>query len=160
MTSGIFILLGSNMGDKQQNLKQAKTHISNSVGKVVAVSSLYQTAAWGKVDQPVFYNQVVQISTELTAPELLDSLLRIEIRMGRQRIEKWGERLIDLDILYFNDEVIEKENLRVPHPGIPERRFTLIPLVELAADFVHPLLRKTNNDLLQELNDNLEVIKI
>ncbi|MEM7108682.1 MAG: 2-amino-4-hydroxy-6-hydroxymethyldihydropteridine diphosphokinase [Bacteroidota bacterium] len=160
MTSGIFVLLGSNMGDKEQNLTQAKIYILDQIGKVMTESSIYQTAAWGKEDQPVFYNQVLQIQTGLSALELLYALLKIEKLMGRKRIEKWGERIIDLDLLYYHNEVIETKDLKVPHPGIPERKFTLIPLVEIAAEFLHPSLGRSQQELLNLCGDQLNVLKL
>ncbi|MEM9857543.1 MAG: 2-amino-4-hydroxy-6-hydroxymethyldihydropteridine diphosphokinase [Bacteroidota bacterium] len=158
MTSGIFILLGSNLGDKSQNLNSAKKKIEIQIGQILKESSVYETAAWGKQNQPAFLNQVVQLKTLLAPHKLLDELLSIEDAMGRKRIEKWGERLIDLDILYYNDQVIEDENLKIPHPGIPVRRFTLTPLVEIAPDFQHPLSKKTNQQLLEVCTDDLNVL--
>ena len=158
MTSGIFILLGSNLGDKSQNLNSAKKKIENQIGQILKESSVYETAAWGRQNQPAFLNQVVQLKTLLAPYKLLDELLSIEDAMGRKRIEKWGERLIDLDILYYDDQVIEDENLKIPHPGIPVRRFTLAPLVEIAPDFQHPLSKKTNRQLFKACTDDLNVL--
>ena len=160
MTKGIFLLLGSNLGDKESNLNTAKSLIEQYAGKIISKSSLYRTTAWGKEDQPEFYNQVIEIVGELTPEELIEQLLYIENKMGRQRKEKWGERLIDLDILYYHETIIGKTNLKIPHPGIPERRFTLVPLEEIAPNFKHPLLKKTNSQLLTECADPLQVFRI
>lgn len=157
MTSGIFILLGSNLGDKEQNLMTAKAHIEEKIGKIIGQSSIYQTAAWGKNDQPAFYNQVIELATQLKPRPLLEELLTIEQVMGRERKEKWGERLIDLDILYYHQDIIDIDSLKVPHPGIPERRFTLVPLVEIAPDFINPRYKKTNEELLKQCKDTLTV---
>ena len=154
---GIYLLLGTNLGDRQANLERAIQLIEAKGITVTRTSSIYETAAWGIEDQPGFLNQVTQVETELPAGKLLQVLLAIEIEMGRVRIQKWGERLIDLDILYYHDQVIDQKDLQVPHPGIPDRRFTLVPLVELAADAVHPVNGKTQADLLEACPDTLEV---
>ena len=154
---GIYILLGTNLGDREENLAQAK-HLAVREGvRLLAESAIYETAAWGIEDQPGFLNQVIKVETSLSPEALLETLLSIEAEMGRVRKVKWGERLIDLDILYYHDEVIDSEDLSVPHPGIPDRRFTLVPLVELAADEVHPTLNKTQSQLLEICPDELEV---
>ncbi len=160
MTKGIYLLSGSNLGDKNANLEQAKTLIQSHIGSIERFSSVYETAAWGKTEQPSFLNQVIEISTSLSPGSLLNIALQIEQDMGRVRVEKWGERLIDLDILYYNDAVYSSSHLTIPHPGIPGRRFTLVPLVELAPGFIHPLLKKTNEVLLEECQDPLPVNKI
>ncbi|PZR33762.1 MAG: 2-amino-4-hydroxy-6-hydroxymethyldihydropteridine diphosphokinase, partial [Azospira oryzae] len=123
-------------------------------------SSLYQTSAWGKTDQPDFLNQVIEISYEGDPFLLLKSLLDIESKMGRVRIEKWGTRIIDIDILFYGNTIVNGSDLRVPHPQIPYRRFTLIPLVEIAPDFIHPVLHQSNTQLLHECTDLLEVKKL
>ena len=157
MTNGVYILSGSNLGKRMVNLARALELVEQKGGKVVAQSQLYETAAWGIRDQAPFLNQVMELETPLSARELLNALLDIEQSMGRQRKEKWGERLIDLDILYYGDAVIEEPGLNIPHPHIAQRRFTLAPLCEIAPLLVHPVLRKNQLQLLEECPDKLEV---
>ena len=157
MTSDIFLLLGTNLGDKKKNLDLAKIQITKSVGKVTKLSRIYETAAWGKTDQPSFYNQVLKVTSNLKPQELLNKLLDIEANLGRVRLEKWGERLIDIDILYFGSIIITSQRLTIPHPEIHNRRFTLEPLAEIANDFVHPALNKSSEELLLICQDPLAV---
>ena len=154
-----YLLLGTNLGDKQSNLAKAFQHISEEIGEVITVSSIYRTAAWGKENQEYFLNQVLKINTKLTPQQALGACLTIEQTMGRVRKEKWGERLIDIDILYFGDITVNTDELKIPHPEIIYRRFTLVPLVEIAAEYVHPVLKQTNSELLAACQDQLEVIK-
>jgi 2-amino-4-hydroxy-6-hydroxymethyldihydropteridine diphosphokinase len=159
-SDGIFLLLGSNLGDTIANLTQALGEIESKLGVVSARSSCYRTAPWGNTDQPYFLNQVIQISTPLEANELLDGINAIEASMGRVRNVKWDARIIDIDILFYGGEVIHNARLQVPHPGIPYRRFTLEPLAELIPDFVHPELHKTVRKLLEECTDHSEVERL
>jgi 2-amino-4-hydroxy-6-hydroxymethyldihydropteridine diphosphokinase len=159
MTDGIYLLLGTNLGDKNFNLQSAIITIS-SFAEIVNQTAVYETAAWGKTDQPSFYNQVIEIKTKLSPQMLLAELLKTEQTLGRIRHEKWGERLIDIDILYYGEAIVNQEGLIIPHPGIPDRKFTLVPLCEIAADFVHPVLDKTNEVMLNELHDQLSVKKL
>ncbi len=152
------ILLGSNLGDREENLLRAKRHIVEKVGVILQSSTIYETAAWGKTDQPAFLNQVVALNTSLDPHPLLNALLDIENTMGRERKIKWGERTIDLDILLYENEVINDPALVIPHPGIANRRFTLLPLSEIAAHQAHPLLKKTMTQLLDECPDPLPAI--
>lgn len=156
----VYILLGGNLGDRSENLRKARLLICDRIGKMVLSSSVYQTAAWGVENQPDFYNQVCCVETKFTVHKVLDSLQSIEIELGRKRYQKWHERNIDLDILYFNREIISEEDLKVPHPFLHERRFTLIPLVEVSKDFKHPKYQKTNAELLSSCKDELEVKKL
>ena len=153
----IYLLLGTNLGDRLVNLQRAKELMVTKMITVIRESSVYETAAWGIQDQPSFLNQVVQIDFQRAPGRLLQLILEIEAQMGRIREEKWGSRLIDIDILYFADKVIDQKNLRIPHPEIGNRRFTLLPLVELAAGFVHPVLGMTQKELLDQTSDQLEV---
>src|SRR5258706_4583936 len=153
----IFLLLGSNSGDRPGQLRRAMDAIENELGNIMARSRVYETAPWGKADQPDFLNQVLQIESLLSPAELLSKVLGIERALGRTRQEKWGERLIDIDILYFGDKTIDTGDLIVPHPHIAARRFVLVPLVEISPGFIHPLLQKSNLELLKECPDILPV---
>lgn len=157
MINGVYILSGSNLGDRMANLAHALQAIEKQAGTLISQSQLYETAAWGLEEQPSFLNQVIEIQTALSPETLLSCLLGIEKQMGRERKQKWGERLIDLDILYYGDLVTESSLLQIPHPHIAERRFTLVPLCELAPLLPHPLLGKTQLQLLKECPDPLEV---
>jgi 2-amino-4-hydroxy-6-hydroxymethyldihydropteridine diphosphokinase len=156
----IYILLGTNLGNKKQNLKAAIKSLKTELGEVICQSKIYETAPWGIIDQPSFLNQVLLVKTKLRPHKALETLLQIEINMGRKRIQKWGARLIDLDILYFGNEIIYEENLVVPHPFLQDRRFTLVPLAEIAPNYLHPILQKTQTQLLAACNDNSEVFLI
>lgn len=153
-------MLGSNLGNKKINLSTARDHISKSVGTILRTSSLYQSEAWGITEQPSFLNQVLQIETILNPQQLLKEILNIELKMSRIRNGKWKERIIDIDILYYDDIVIEETSLTVPHPEIPNRKFTLIPLCEIAPEEIHPILNITNTEILENTADILKVEKI
>jgi len=155
-----YLLLGTNQGDRSSYLSKAIQQLKKYVGTIVQNSFIYQTKAWGMTNQPDFLNQVIAINTQLTPFELLDTCQKIEKKLGRKRIIQWGQRTIDIDILYFNKEIISSKNLTIPHPEIPNRRFTLVPMVEIAADWVHPILNKSQKDLLSNCKDKLEVIRI
>lgn len=152
------LLLGANLGDRALQLECACKHLQR-LGRIAAQSGVYETAAWGNEHQPAFLNQVVLLDTALAALPLLDELLTIERVLGRQRDEKWGARVIDLDILFFDSDVIQNERLTVPHPHLASRRFTLVPLAEVLPDFVHPVLQQRVRTLLDACPDPLPVEK-
>jgi 2-amino-4-hydroxy-6-hydroxymethyldihydropteridine diphosphokinase len=128
-------------------------------GRVTSISSLYETAAWGNTNQPTFYNQAICVETTLEPENLLARLLTIEIDMGRVREEKYGPRTIDLDILMVNDIVLDSPTLTIPHPQLHNRRFALLPLIEIAPTLLHPVLDKTIQELLLNCPDTLDVQK-
>ena len=156
----IYLLLGSNQGDRLTNLKEARQLLNERIGGLVRSSSLYLTAAWGDIEQPNFYNQVVEMKTELFPAKLLEHILEIELLMGRTRSEKWGPRLIDIDILYYSDLKLDSQTLVIPHPQIQNRRFALEPLAEIAPGFIHPVLLATQQELLEKCTDRLAVTRI
>ncbi|KXX69021.1 2-amino-4-hydroxy-6-hydroxymethyldihydropteridine diphosphokinase [Flammeovirga sp. SJP92] len=156
----IVLLLGANLGDKEETLRNAVIEINEGVGEVVSISHFYETAAWGKEDQPSYYNQVLVCKSSLDPQNLLKTTQNIEQKLGRVRKEKWGARIIDVDILFIEREKISEENLKVPHPFIQERRFTLEPLKEILPHFVHPVLNQTLSDLLLNCKDPLPVKKL
>lgn len=160
MIEGIFLLLGSNIGDKRWHLKEAQILINDEIGKAIGVSGIYETEPWGYTEQDDFYNQIIEIEYKNTCRDLLKQLLAIETNMGRIRSKKWGPRPIDLDILYFGNEIINDPGLIIPHPEIQNRKFTLVPLVEIAPRFLHPILKKTNKQLLENCKDKLDVRRI
>lgn len=155
----VFLLLGSNMGDSQKYLQEARLALQHQIGTLLATSSVYQTAAWGKTNQPDFLNQVLNMETALEPFEVLNRCLGIEQGLGRVREEKWAARTIDIDILFYDSMIVNHENLVIPHPFLHERAFTLIPLVELAPEWVHPVLKKSMTDLLASLGVDLAVKK-
>ena len=155
----VFLLLGSNLGDRIQLLQQAINCIEAEITPVIKQSAVYETQSWGKTDSPDYLNQVILIQTELPAQIVLQKILNIEWKIGRVREEKWGPRLIDIDILFYGDALIDEPELQVPHPELHKRRFTLAPLAEIAPDFIHPTLNKNILQLKNELKDNLIVKK-
>jgi len=160
MAHKVHLLLGTNLGDKLQNLAEANYLIKELAGSITNQSKVYKSEPWGKIDQDEFYNQVLVIESELPPSDLLQALLGIEKELGRIRKEKWGERIIDIDILYYDSLIINVKNLTIPHPEIANRRFTLVPLIEVSKDFMHPILLKTNIELLQTCNDPLKVLSL
>jgi 2-amino-4-hydroxy-6-hydroxymethyldihydropteridine diphosphokinase len=147
------LLLGTNLGDRLVNLTMAIDLIGQFAGKITKKSSVYETAPWGNPDQDNFLNQAILVNTNLSAPELLTQILDIERKMGRERMEKWGPRLIDIDILYYNEDIMYNHDLKIPHPFLQDRRFALVALNELSPKWKHPLLRKNAGQMLKECKD-------
>ncbi|HEY0245379.1 MAG TPA: 2-amino-4-hydroxy-6-hydroxymethyldihydropteridine diphosphokinase [Mucilaginibacter sp.] len=156
----IFLLLGSNLGDRNQFLQQAIQHLQIEIGPVMQTSAVYETQSWGKTDSPDYLNQVIQLQTELSAQQVLQKILNIELVIGRVRDEKWGPRTIDIDILFYNSLLVNEPDLQIPHPELHKRRFTLAPLAEIAPDFIHPVFNKSILQLKNELKDSLIVKKL
>ncbi len=154
-----YLLLGSNMGNSKAQLARAILQIENYIGIVKRRSNLYATAAWGNTRQPDFLNQVILVETKLPASQTMETILRIEKKMGRIRTVKNAPRNIDIDILFFNKEIIDLDQLSVPHPQIQNRRFVLVPLNQLSPNFSHPVLKKTVHQLLMNCSDPLNVKK-
>lgn len=155
-----YLSTGSNLGDRRAYLERACALLAAEAGRLIAASPLYETAAWGKTDQPAFYNQVLAIETDLDAQVLLNCCRSIEQRLGRERHERWAERTIDIDILAIEQAIIETDSLSLPHPRLHERRFVLQPLCDLAPDWWHPLLQQSAAQLLAQCTDELPVLRL
>ena len=159
-SESIFLSLGSNLGDRQAVLALAREQIAKRVGEISSESSVYETEPWGVADQPAFLNQVIRVETTLAPEEVLRIILDIEHELGRVRYERWGARVIDIDLLYYNALVLDSARLTLPHPRLQDRLFNLIPLAEIAPGFVHPSLKKTSLELLESCTDDGVVSRI
>ncbi len=153
----VYLGLGGNLGDREANLRKATQLIDLKVGKVLTTSSLYETKAWGIENQPDFLNQVLLVETALSPQLTLQTILNIELEMGRIRRQKWHTRLIDIDILFYKNWIVREANLIIPHSFLQARNFVLAPLFEIAPDLIHPLLQKTVSELYFECPDELKV---
>ncbi|QDH79935.1 2-amino-4-hydroxy-6-hydroxymethyldihydropteridine diphosphokinase [Echinicola soli] len=155
----VVLLIGGNLGDRER-LIQAAVKKLESKFRLVSTSSLYETVAWGGKSSGSYLNQAVVFMTTLKAEAVLDITQGVENELGRKRLEKWGDRTMDIDIIYFGNEVMDTDRLKVPHPLMVERRFVLTPLVEIMPDLIHPVLNKTNKELLEACTDPCEVVKV
>ena len=155
----VYLQLGSNLGEREQLISAAVQEISEHVGKVNVRSQIYESNPWRVDGQEHYLNQLIEVKTLLSAEETLAAILKIELDLGRVRIEKWGERLIDIDIIFFNNEIIETADLCIPHMHMHERNFVLAPLNEIAPDFIHPKYNKTVSQLFNQSNDTEKVVE-
>lgn len=158
----VFLLLGSNQGKREEFLTSAISKLDEKFGSIITISSYYETAPWGDANQADFINQVVVIEVNCTPIYLLETILQIEIDLGRLRSPnaRYGARNIDIDILYFGTEILDTPSLTIPHPRIQERRFVLEPMVEVAAGFIHPVTKLSQLQMLENCKDPLAVKKL
>jgi 2-amino-4-hydroxy-6-hydroxymethyldihydropteridine diphosphokinase len=152
-----YLLLGGNLGDRAAHLAAGRQQLAATAGEIIGLSSLYETAAWGREDQPAYLNQALALRTGLSAEELLQACQAAEQAAGRQRHEHWGSRTLDVDILFFGTEISSSPTLTVPHPRLAERRFALAPLAEIAPQLLHPQLHQSVAQLLAACSDPLPV---
>lgn len=155
----VYLQLGSNIGDRRQHLIDADQKISSHLGEINIRSRIYESTPWRVDGQQNYLNQIVVARTLSSAEETLYAILKIENDLGRVRIEKWGERLIDIDIIFFNDEIYESAHLCIPHKHMHERNFVLVPLNEIASNFIHPKYNKTISELFVDSTDAEKVIE-
>lgn len=156
----VYLATGSNIGDKAANLVIALEMIELYVGEIIKTSSVYRTAAWGKEDQPDFLNQAIAVETNLEPETLLLAVMEIEQKMGRERRIRWGERLIDIDILFYGQLISHSQRLTIPHPFIQERNFVLQPLLEIDPDLIHPVFQQSIRELAAACPDPLAVERV
>ncbi len=153
----VYLQLGSNIEDRILNITRAIEEIKNNIGNIILDSKLYESSAWGVTNQADFLNKVICIETNLNPEEILSATQKIERLIGRKEREKWAQREIDIDILFYNNQEIKKRNLSIPHPLIQDRLFVLYPLNEIAKDFIHPSYNKNISELLKNCNDKESV---
>ena len=157
--NAVYLCLGGNIGNRAYTLKLAISKIEELTGEIITVSPLYETEAWGVQNQQTYLNQCIYIHTPLPCKDLIKELLSIEKQLGRERIQSntYESRTIDIDILFFNRDIIEEEDLTVPHPRLHLRKFVLTPLNDIASEYVHPILNQTVTELLYHCTDELKV---
>jgi len=155
-----YLSLGSNLGNKQVNLELTLEEITKAIGEVLRISSIYETEAWGVVSQDNYFNIIAEVKTPFFPLELISKILAIETRMGRIRDKKWESRIIDIDIIFYENYVIRTNNLTIPHPFLQKRNFVLEPLNELSPEFIHPRLRKSISKLSLECLDKSWIKKL
>lgn len=146
-----YIGIGSNLGDREENCEKALALLEQKGIKTLKRSSMIETEPWGVREQPKFMNMAVEVTTDMVPTQLLLKLKEVETELGRTETTRWGPRIIDLDILFYNDIVMNSPELEIPHPHMREREFVLIPLSEIAPDKIHPVLKKSVRELLQEI---------
>lgn len=158
-THPVYLALGTNLGQRQENLKQAIKRLAPNV-TVLATSKLYETAPAYVIDQPAFLNMAVKGETTLSPRNLLAFLKRIEVEMGREQTARYGPRIIDLDIIFYDNWILNTPDLQIPHPRLAERGFVLYPLADIAADIVHPTLNQTVAELVDALPEEDGILRV
>jgi len=157
----LYILLGGNLGDKQQVFSEARERLNQQVGTITNQSAIYETEPWGFESDDIFWNQILEISTAFSPEIVLQQTQQIERELGRiRKATQYDSRIIDIDILFYGDQIIKLENLTVPHPRVQERKFALVPLSEIAQELIHPVFQKSIRQLLNECTDSLKVSPI
>ena len=154
----VYIQLGSNIGERESFITKSMYKVEDDIGKIITASSIFETTAWGNKNQNNFLNSVIEIKTPFDAFTILQKSQEIENNLGRERSDKWGERTIDIDILFYNNKIINTKELTVPHPLIQKRKFVLVPLSEIAPNYMHPILKKNISTLLSECKDTQKVL--
>ena len=154
----VYIQLGSNIGERESFITKSMHKVECNIGKIITASSIFETTAWGNENQNNFLNSVIEIKTPFDAFTVLQKSQEIENNLGRKRSDKWGERTIDIDILFYNNKIINSKELIIPHPLIQKRKFVLVPLSEIAPNYKHPILKKNISNLLSECKDTQKVL--
>lgn len=160
MRGPVYLLTGSNVGQSLLYLQHALLQVEDELGAVTKLSAVYKTDPWGNTQQNAFYNQVIEIYTDLAPDELMKKILNLELQMGRIRTTKWAPRIIDIDILFYQHVRMNTPLVQLPHPLLHERRFTLVPLAEITPDFIHPKFKQTIAELLHVCPDKGLVEKL
>ena len=157
----LYILLGGNLGDKWKVFSETRERLNQQVGTITNQSAIYETEPWGFESDDIFWNQVIEIETSLSPEKVLQQTQQIERELGRiRKANQYDSRIIDIDILFYGDQIIKTENLVVPHPRIQERKFALVPLCEIAPELIHPVFQKSIRQILNECTDSLKVEKV
>ena len=154
----VYIQLGSNLGERESFIAKSMEQIEENIGEIITASSIFETTPWGNENQNNFLNSVIKIKTTFDAFKVLKKSQEIENNLGRDRNKKWGKRTIDIDILFYNNEIINTKELIIPHPLLQKRKFVLVPLSKIASNYIHPILKKNISTLLSECKDNQKVL--